>query len=88
MQDKKLGGHSGTDGGELPERNLVWLTYRGLVAPSDKGSYFTPVLEGGVGLPGEHKQGFWGIPRQKDKTLAEQRHRMREEGGGKYWVWR
>lgn len=43
MQDKKLGGHSGTDGGELPERNLVWLTYRGLVAPSDKGSYFTPV---------------------------------------------
>lgn len=47
-----------------------------------------PVLEGGVGLPGEHKQGFWGIPRQKDKTLAEQRHRMREGGGGKYWVWR
>lgn len=38
-----------------------------------------------MGLPGEHKQGFWGIPRQKDKTLAEQRHRMREGGGGKYW---
>lgn len=43
VQDKKLGGHGGTDGGELPEQTLVWLTYRGLVVPSDKGSYFTPV---------------------------------------------
>lgn len=23
--------------GELPERNLAWLTYQGLVAPSEKG---------------------------------------------------
>lgn len=23
--------------GELPEQNLAWLTYQGLVAPSEKG---------------------------------------------------
>lgn len=43
VQDKKPGGHGGTDEGELPERNLVWLTYQGLVAPSDKEAYFTSV---------------------------------------------